>query len=263
MAVHTILRAIGETHDLRENMVIKGGILLAIRYQSLRYTRDIDFSTDILSRDFDLEFFEEAFAAALSAACDRLEYGLDCRIQSCKMQPHHLSNPTFPTLHLRIGYAPKLDRRRHRRLLSQNSSDVVQVDYSFNEITQEVEKIELTDGGSILAYSFCEIVAEKYRAILEQEVRGRNRYQDAYDLYKLVRGNPDVSQVERENILGSLKYKCEHRNLKVDSQSMTDSKIKERSSREYKELAAEIPEALPPFEKVYSCVCKFYTSLPW
>lgn len=37
-AVHTVLVAIGGSSDLQAQMVMKGGILLAIRYESSRYT---------------------------------------------------------------------------------------------------------------------------------------------------------------------------------------------------------------------------------
>ena len=44
-AVHIILAAIGKSADLSSRMVMKGGLLMAIRYDSTRFTRDIDFST--------------------------------------------------------------------------------------------------------------------------------------------------------------------------------------------------------------------------
>jgi len=44
-AVHTILDSIGHSKNLSAKMVMKGGLLLAIRYDSSRYTRDLDFST--------------------------------------------------------------------------------------------------------------------------------------------------------------------------------------------------------------------------
>lgn len=40
-AVHTILAAIAHDPHLRANMIIKGGILLAVRYHSSRFTRDM------------------------------------------------------------------------------------------------------------------------------------------------------------------------------------------------------------------------------
>ena len=56
-AVHTVLVAIGRSSDLQPYMIIKGGILLAIRYESSRYTRDIDFSTAQRFAEFDQETF--------------------------------------------------------------------------------------------------------------------------------------------------------------------------------------------------------------
>ncbi|QHG88142.1 nucleotidyl transferase AbiEii/AbiGii toxin family protein [Xanthomonas sp. NCPPB 1638] len=44
-AVHTVLDSIGHSQNLSARMVMKGGLLLAIRYDSSRYTRDLDFST--------------------------------------------------------------------------------------------------------------------------------------------------------------------------------------------------------------------------
>ena len=44
-AVHIILDAIGQSRSLQTKMVMKGGLLMAIRYASTRFTRDIDFST--------------------------------------------------------------------------------------------------------------------------------------------------------------------------------------------------------------------------
>ena len=44
-AVHIILDSIGHSRNLQARMVMKGGLLLAIRYDSSRFTRDLDFST--------------------------------------------------------------------------------------------------------------------------------------------------------------------------------------------------------------------------
>ena len=44
-AVHIILDSIGHSRNLQARMVMKGGLRLAIRYDSSRFTRDLDFST--------------------------------------------------------------------------------------------------------------------------------------------------------------------------------------------------------------------------
>ena len=145
-AVHTLLVAIADSQNLSASMLMKGGILLAIRYQGGRYTRDIDFSTNIRYQKFDEAIFLEEFKSSLINASTRLEYDLDCRLQSHHIQPANRPEASFPTLKLRVGYAPKQVPARHRRLLARQSSEFVQVDYSFNEETLEVEDILLTDG---------------------------------------------------------------------------------------------------------------------
>ncbi len=44
-AVHIILTAISKSTALRTKMIIKGGMLMALRYESSRFTKDADFST--------------------------------------------------------------------------------------------------------------------------------------------------------------------------------------------------------------------------
>ena len=261
-AVHTVLFAISKSNHLRTTMLIKGGMLLAIRYRALRYTRDIDFSTDRAYQQFDRSQFLNDLEHSLTAATTELEYDLDCKIQSNRLNP---SDPdaSFPTLQLTIGYAPKQDRDRHRRLLAGHATDVVRVDYSFNELTLESQQILLTGAGELLAYSFSDLVAEKYRSILQQEIRNRTRRQDAYDLYELLNNTPDISTDEKYKILVALERKSESRGLQVHARSLEDPSIVARSRAEYRALAGEIPTDLPPFEMVYANVRQFYEALPW
>ena len=56
-AIHLILAAIESDAELRRGMVMKGGILMALRYRSPRFTRDIDFSTRSTRGEFDEAFF--------------------------------------------------------------------------------------------------------------------------------------------------------------------------------------------------------------
>jgi len=262
-AVHTVLLAIGTSQELRTSMLIKGGILLAIRYQGLRYTRDIDFSTNRRYHEFDEEQFLTEFRSRLQLASTQLNYDLDCRLQSHHVQPANRPDASFPTLKLTIGYAPKQEPRRHKRLRVLKAVDVVEVDYSFNEETLEVENIRLTDGGELHAYSFADVVAEKYRAILQQEVRNRSRRQDAYDLYALFGQFSDISDDEKAKVLASLRRKPASRDLHVAASSMASEAIIERSRREYEILQSEIQGELPPFDSVYPAVQEFYESLPW
>lgn len=259
-AVHTVLHAIAKSQQLNSQMIMKGGILLAIRYQSSRFTKDIDFSTEEKYSDFDEKGFLDEFRTGLTNAVENLDYGLDCRIQRHEVRPKE-KDKNFQTMALRIGYAPK-GSKKHKSLLKNNCTDVLEVDYSFNELTQEKEILRICDEESLEAYSFTDLIAEKFRAILQQEVRNRFRRQDPYDLYFLLK-NYSITKDERQKILKSLIIKSNSRNLEINKLSISDEKIKHRSEKDYSQLADEIEGTLPPFEEVYSFVQNFYGSLPW
>lgn len=242
-------------------MSIKGGILLAIAYGSSRYTRDVDFSTPEQYSKFDQTAFVSEFTENLARAVEELSYGLDCRIQSIKVNPPK-PNATFPTLTVTIGYATK-NSREHQRLLTGQCPTVIALDYSFNETTAETEELEIRGGGIIQAYSLHDLVAEKYRAILQQEARNRIRRQDAYDLYRLFQRFPLNDARDRQRVLDSLRAKAASRNLIIDRNSIANPEIISRSKKEYNQLHLEIDEELPPFDEVYATVRMFYENLPW
>ncbi|MHB8455740.1 MAG: nucleotidyl transferase AbiEii/AbiGii toxin family protein [Acidiferrobacterales bacterium] len=262
-AVHTILHAIATTPNLKTEMIMKGGILLALQYSSSRFTRDIDFSTPALVRDFNMRAFLSELEQALAMAVEDLEYGLDCRIQSHEMRPPS-PDATMPTLKLRIGYADKADHNSHKRLLNKQHPNVVEVDYSFNEpISEQTRVLELNDGGYLTVYSFNEVIAEKYRALLQQETRHRVRRQDAYDIFCLLQKPGPITDDVKAQILASLKLKAQARNMNIDIGSMGHEEVIRRSRAEYPKLQQELEEPLPPFDDVYAVVKGFYESLGW
>lgn len=260
-AVHTILIAIANNKNLHADMIMKGGILLALRYESQRYTTDLDFSTSKTIKQFNKNRFFMEFEKSLLSASEQLDYGLDCRLQSHRINPPS-TEASFPTMKLRIGYAYKNNIRDHRRLLKNRSTNVVEIDLSFNEFNQEIEMMNLTEGGDISIYSLTDLVAEKFRAILQQEVRNRYRRQDIYDLYYLLTKIP-VNDNKKQQILNSLLKKSSTRDLKIEKKSMRKSEIVKRTQKEYDLLKLEIIGDLPDFDKVYSLARNFYESLPW
>lgn len=262
-AVHTLLHAIAETPALRAHMVMKGGILLGLGYGSSRYTTDVDFSTDTKPRAFDQAAFGHELAAGLIHSVETLGYGLDCRIQSCRMQPPQ-EDATFPTLQIKIGYAAK-GSNEHRRLLKRQAPHVVQVDYSLNEPLGEPDEFVIEQGGTLLVYSLQDLIAEKLRALLQQAVRHRNRRQDIYDLYFILETHPqlrDDADTQRR-ILASLQEKARARDLPVTPQAMREPEIRRRSQAEYESLRQEIEGELPPFDEAYGNVQGFFEHLPW
>ena len=262
-AVHTILFAISGSDRLQTSMIMKGGILLALGYDSARFTKDIDFSTDTLLQDFDLQSFLEEFDASLSRAVDKLGYALDCRVQSCKQQPPG-RDKQFPTIRTKVGYAYKGDERAQRRLIAKQSLQVVQVDYSLNEPVREFQLFEVANGKPIRAYKLCDLIGEKFRALLQQEERNRIRRQDIFDLHFLLM---NLSLIDDSDtmpmILQSIKERAEARNLVITRESMRNPDIVRRSKADYGSLQDEIEGVLPPFDEVYDTVRFYFEGLPW
>lgn len=261
-AVHTVLAAIADTPFLQASMIMKGGVLLALSYSSSRYTKDIDFSTPTLRSDFDINDFRRRLEQSLITTVETLGYGLDCRIQSCKPNPPS-EDATSPTIQVSIGYAHK-GSAAHKRLQTSSATDVVRIDYSLNEPVEETDLYELEDGHVIRTYSLVELVAEKFRALLQQEQRNRVRRQDIYDLYYVLNDHPRRADPETNHrILERLVEKSRIRDLPVDPEAMSNSDIRRRAEVRYSELADEIEGDLPEFGEVYDFVEAFYRGLPW
>ena len=262
-AVHTILIAISGNEFLQSSMIMKGGMLLTLGYRSYRLTRDIDFSTPATLEEFNQEDFKERLDESLAYAVERLEYGLDCRIQSIKQEPAG-DGASFPTIKTTIGYAYKDNPRSHKRLRTGNSSDIIKIDYSLNESVGSIDYFSLDDG-NIQVYDIVELVAEKFRAILQQEVRKRVRAQDLYDLHHVFEvAQDEFSQEIKTKIVQRLIAKAEARGLFLTPESMSNEDIIRRTRKGYEvSLPSMIEGDLPPFDEVYSQVESFYRSLPW
>lgn len=262
-AAHTVLHAISITEALQSSMIMKGGVLLALGYRSQRYTRDIDFSTPSQLADFDQKWFRETLDEGLAYAVENLGYGLDCRVQKIEQKPAG-DGASFPTIKTTIGYAYKGDSKNHQRLLKGQSIHIIKLDYSLNESVGNIDFFELEDGNLIRVYDTVELISEKFRALLQQEVRNRVRAQDLYDLYYIL----DVCSLEtdiemKSHILKRLIEKSESRRLVVKMESMANDEIRKRSREGYKTLPDLVEEKLQDFDIIYDQVEQFYQSLPW
>ena len=80
-AVHIILTAIGTSTALRTKMVMKGGMLMALRYESSRFTKDADFSTKALYVSGDENELLTELDAQLALANAETNYDTMCVIQ--------------------------------------------------------------------------------------------------------------------------------------------------------------------------------------
>ncbi len=259
-AVHTVLAAIAQDTQLRADMIMKGGILLAVRYQSVRFTKDIDFSTSMKLSEVNADDVQRRLDAALRLTVEALDYDLDCRVQGCKVHPANQANASFPSIKLKIGYAYK-GTAKHRRLIQLQSPSVISIDYSLNETISNIDEVLVGLDQSVNAYPFAELVAEKFRALLQQVERDRYRRQDVYDLAFLSR-MPRNKSVEAA-IFNSLMVKARSRNIEPNCDSLNDEEVKRRAAADYHTLKDEVQGDLPDFEVAYAEVLAFYRALPW
>lgn len=266
-AVHIILTAISSSKYLKPKMIMKGGILLGIRYKSSRFTTDIDFSSAEKLADIDQEEFVEELDESLSIASSELPYRIKCLVQSVKVQPKD-ENATFPSFNLKIGFASQDNLGQMKRLNDRSSPSVVKIDYSLNEMTYNTDEITLEgeDDQSISAYSFTDLVAEKIRSTIQQPYRGRNRRQDIYDLHHLLTTCKEVSEEEKLLILTSLIKKSVGRIEPIEDvnkDTLDREDIRAMSETNYYLLASEVAGELPEFSDAYTLIQSFYKSLPW
>lgn len=263
-AVHVILKSISIDESLNELMIMKGGTLLGVKHGSDRYTKDIDFSTEKPLKDIDLEALFSVFNDSMDVAEAELGYGLKCKVQSYRIQPH--PQGTFPTVQIKVAYCERSNDSAMRRLEANQSPSVISIDFSFNEKTYNFDFLSLDgdrDGDMVKTYSIIDLVAEKYRSILQQKERGRNREQDVYDINYLL-SKYEFSKQDRYEILNTILEKSKGKNIDdlLNQQGLRDRDIIERSGKGYSELSSTVRD-LPPFDMSYENIAVFYESLPW
>jgi predicted nucleotidyltransferase component of viral defense system len=121
--------------------------------------------------------------------------------------------------------------------------------------------LKLGSSGTINCYTFSDLVAEKFRSLLQQESHDRYRRQDVFDLSKL--SELEVSEDERRSILKSLIEKSQARGIEPLPGSLDNPELKRRAQTDYHTLDDEMEGPLPEFEATYEIVRLFYQSLPW
>lgn len=261
-AIEVTLNAIAMTADLKEKLFLKGGILMGLAYDSPRQTGDIDLTTAFeVGPDIDTKV-EALLNAAFPRAAAKLGYAdLILKVHSVARQPKNIfETASFPALKLKVAFA-KRGTAQEITLAAGKVPAKIDVDISFNEPLSQMQVMELTGGAELLAYSLTELMAEKFRAMLQQKERNRNRRQDVYDLNRLIEGNefPDAVCVA---ILEKFIEKCRSREIEPDAQSLEDPEIRKRSRTDWDTMKLEIG-ALPDFEDCYERVSEFYRALPW
>lgn len=261
-AVHIVLTAISSSIALRSTMVMKGGMLMAIRYDSSRFTKDADFSTrDKYAKSSEQNLLEE-LDQQLTIANDQLPYDTMCKRQRTEIRPPR-ADAKFPTLSLSIGYAQRSRAQAMAKLSSGQAPTVVQIDYSYNEAVYDIELLSVGDGEQLQVYSFLNLLAEKMRSLLQQPIRNRNRRQDVYDLNLLISKGTQLSAEEQQKLLELVLASCRERGIEPNRTSFSNPEVRAMALEGYLDLEPEVEGGLPPFETAYATVQQFYEALPW
>ncbi len=185
-----------------------------------------------------------------------------CRCQKAEVRPSRL-DAKLPTLGLNIGYAPRSKPRESRKLLAGQAPAVVEIDYSYNEAALDVEVLSLSDRDSLQVNSQINLMAEKYRSLLQQPIRWGNRRQDAYDLAMLLQECHPLNAAEQVRLLDCLVTSARARGIEPHRHSMRDPVVRAMTSAGYDNLQPEIEGTLLPFAMVYEVVQDFHEKLPW
>lgn len=257
-----ILLAIADHPSLNSRMVIKGGVLLALRYGTGRHTKDLDFSTPKRVQEENADQILEDLSGCLRGVT-RWDEDIFCRVQSHKMQPPS-PDASFPTLRIGVGYAFKGTKQFQRMTQGLDSTNKVLIDLSFNEQACVASAISL-DGHELAAYSLYDQIAEKYRAMIQQtaERRDRVRRQDVYDIYSVIRQGYLASGEDKTILLATMRQKFAARDVPCECKVIEENEIRERCHQQYPYLADEIDGELPKFDVVFDLVKSFYLGLPW
>ena len=261
--VEIILNAIARTAPLRGKMFLKGGILMGLAYDSPRQTTDIDLTTDLEVEGSVGDEVRDLLDSEFPRAAAELGYAdLIVKTHSVKHLPKgKFPNANFPALKLKIASAKRMTPQE-RAIRAGKASDVmIDVDISFNEPLPQIQVLKLTSGLDLRAYGLVDLIAEKYRAMLQQVPRHRNRPQDVYDLDRLI-ARSEIDDKLHAQILDALVEKCQARQIEPARPSLDDPEIKKRAGAAWQSMGLELGE-VPDFEGCFTRVAGFYQNLPW
>lgn len=263
MVTEIVLTAIGRSPRLSESLFLKGGALMALGFESVRQTADVDFTAMADPEGFDAAITEDLNQLMPTTAIQLGYLDLVCRVQSVKKMPRaeNFADQNFPALLVRIASAIR-NTPEVRRLEMGQASRVLDLEVSFKDDVHTSQTLKLKSAGvSLRAFSFHELVAEKIRALLQQPIRNRYRRQDVFDIAFLMQ-HRTVTQDDLRLIHETLLEKCETRHIEPRSTSFDDPEVRRRAEADWHTLKLEV-EDLPEFGPCFEVVRSLYASLPW
>jgi predicted nucleotidyltransferase component of viral defense system len=264
-ATEVLLAAVGQSGPYGEKLYLKGGVLMGVVYRSPRQTADIDFTAEFPPSDDIEEQLRAALDPELRRASARLGYpDLVCRVQRVERRPRRdrFTDADFPALNMTIAHAER-GTNAHEQLKQGLCPSVLKMEISFREPVHAVRLVHFGSGApaGVRTYSLEDIIAEKLRALLQQDTRHRYRRQDIYDIDFLIRELPP-GPAEKRDILDALLTKARARHIEPGPESLADPEVRRRAEADWHTLELELGD-LPAFGDTFDRVEAFYRDLPW
>ena len=260
--IEITLHAIAMATPLKTGMFLKGGILMGLAHASPRQTTDIDLTTALAPANGVGDRVRNMLDSMFPQAAATLGYAdLIVKTHAVTARPKTIfPDANFPALKLKIASARR-GTVQERALQAGKAPVVITADISFNEPLPQTQVLELTGGQELFAYSLADLIAEKYRAILQQVPRNRYRRQDIYDLDRLILRH-ELDDTRQTQILAALLEKCRARQIEPTRASLDDPELMRRAHAEWRTMTLELGE-VPDFKECYARVAGFYRNLPW
>ena len=236
---------------------------MALAFASDRVTSDVDFTATEGPDTFPTRLVDELNSRLPRAAIELGYLDVIAQVQSVRMKPRALNfaGHDFPAMRVCIGSARR-GTAEEKRLSGGQASRVLNVDVSFKDQVYSYQELRLAEAGvAVRAFSLHELIAEKFRALLQQPGRDRFRRQDVYDIALLAEQSA-FSDEDLATIHAILVEKCQTRGIEPLTGSIDDPEVRRRAEADWATLGIELA-ALPAFDERFEVVRDLYHALPW
>jgi predicted nucleotidyltransferase component of viral defense system len=248
-----VLAAIGQEKEIRENLIFKGGTCLKKCYfgDKYRYSQDLDFTAmngSISDQKLD-EYISRVVAIATKLASES-DNRIDFTIEFYKERQPHPFNQKAYTLRAQLPWQRtpltkiKLEISRDEKVVSLPNKVPILHEYG-EKLPQE-----------LFVYTLEEILAEKYRAILQNQERLkerqwiRSRVRDFYDLWCILTKFNHL--LKSDTFHEIFKEKCNRKNIEFNSveQFFNNQEYLTKIQKDWGEFLAVLVADLPDFNNL-------------
>lgn len=254
-AIHILLAAVAGIRPAY-TLYLKGGLLLGLAHGSPRMTVDVDMTAGFRPGDGIDDRIRDALDRTLNATAAALGYtGTRTEVYAIRKRPAtDIGEAGFPALRITVEHLSRTGGRERM--------DRIPMDVSFNEPdVVSVDILDIGNGIELHAYGLVDVIAEKYRALLQQPVRNRERRQDVYDIaFLLDRSTFDGDG--KAGILAAVLEKCRSRGIEPGIGSIDDPEVRAMARARWDTIGLEVG-ILPGFDPCFETVRRFYRELPW